>query len=490
MKDIDRMVMMYADGYSISAIAEALHVDRKTVRKYVRQEDFSEQFPVSPGRGSELDPFKSTIRGWLDDDARVRYKQRHTAERVYQRLQQEYGDRFTCSYSTVQRYIKELRAARPAQQTGTIELEWPPGTAEVDFGTADAYWQTGDSHPMEVKYLVVSFPFSNAAMYQYFPGETAECVTHGLQTIWQRLGGVPTRVIFDNATGIGRRMGDVIRYAELFERFKAHYGFEATFCNVDAGQEKGNVEANVGYLRRNLMVPVPVLGTWEAANTAALDTAPKLWTRHHYKKGLTVAQLFETDRQALRALPRKPFNPVRYLRVQTDGYGKFHLDAHHWYSSAPEWARQELVVEIGAFTVVPYTPDGTPITTHVRQYGAARTDTIDPRTTLYRLWRNPGAFRNSPLRHTLPDELVTTLDGYARTALKACLHALADVTERYGFDLAIQALEQAVQHEQIAYPDILVRATRMAQWPTDAPSSVDLHRYNSLIPQAETEVPS
>lgn len=52
---------------------------------------------------------------------------------------------------------------------------------------------------MEVKYLVVSFPFSNAALLQYFPGETAECVTEGLQAIWQRIGGVPSRVVFDNA---------------------------------------------------------------------------------------------------------------------------------------------------------------------------------------------------------------------------------------------------------------------------------------------------
>ena len=488
MQEIERIVAMYADGYNIAEIAAALDVDRKTVRKYVDQEDFSERFPESPCRPSQLDPFKPTIQGWLADDARVRHKQRHTAERVYQRLQDEYGDRFTCSYSTVQRYIKALRAARPAQQTGAIELEWPPGVAEVDFGTADAYWQPGDTHTTEVKYLVISFPFSNAALLQYFPGETAECVTQGLQAIWQRIGGVPSRVVFDNATGIGRRMGDVIRYAELFERFKAHYGFAATFCNPHAGQEKGNVEANVGYLRRNLMVPPPVLGDWEAANAAALEEVPKLWTRHHYKKGLPIAELFETDRQALRALPRKPFNSVRYLRVQTDGYGKFHLDAHHWYSSAPEWARQELVVEIGAFTVVPYTPEGTPITTHARQYGETRTDTIDPRTTLHRLWRSPGAFRNSPIRRTLPEDLVTTLDGYARTDLKACLQALADATERYGFDLAVQAVEQAVQHQQIAYPDILVRATRMAQWPHHETSSIDLNTYNSLIPSAETEV--
>lgn len=194
MKDIERMVVMYADGYNISEIAESLHVDRKTVRKYVDQEDFSEPFPEPPSRRSELDPFKSTIQGWLEDDARVRYKQRHTAERVYQRLQEEYGDRLTCSYSTVQRYIKQLRAARPARQTGTLELEWPPGTAQVDFGTADAYGQAGDSHPITVKYLVASFPFSNAALLQYFPGETAECVTEGLQAIWQRIGGVPARM--------------------------------------------------------------------------------------------------------------------------------------------------------------------------------------------------------------------------------------------------------------------------------------------------------
>lgn len=246
----------------------------------------------------------------------------------------------------------------------------------------------------------------------------------------------------------------------------------------------------MGYLRRNLMVPPPILRNWEAANEAALDVAPKLWTRHHYKHGLPIAQLFESDREELRALPRNLFNPVRYLWVETDGYGKFRLDAHHWYSTAPEWARQEIMVEIGALTVVPYTPEGTPITTHARQYGEVRTDTIDPRTTLHRLSRSPGAFRNSPLRRELPEALVTTLDSYARKDLKGCLQALAEVTERYGFDLAIHAVEGAVKHEQISYPDILVRATRMTQWPYADTKAVDLSAYNTLIPQLETEVPS
>lgn len=52
MKEIDRMITMFAEGYSITAIADALHVDRKTVRQYVDQEDFSEPFPGTPQSAS------------------------------------------------------------------------------------------------------------------------------------------------------------------------------------------------------------------------------------------------------------------------------------------------------------------------------------------------------------------------------------------------------------------------------------------------------
>ena len=483
MKEKQRMILLFAQGWSITAIAHELQVDRKTVRQYVQQEDFSETFPQTPARASKLDPFKPVIQEWLAEDARVRHKQRHTAERVHQRLQEEFPDTYVSSYSAVQRYVKAIRQERPRSETGTLELSGEPGVAPVDFGTADMYWQADDLTPQTVKYLTVSFPFSNAGVFQYFPGETAECVVHGLLNIFQWLGGVPPRMVFDNATGIGRRMGEVIRYAELFERFQAHYRFEATFCNPEAGYEKGNVEANVGYLRRTLMVPPPVLGDWTPANAAALAACVRLWPRPHYKKGLPIAELFETDRQALAALPARPFRPVRFTRVRTDGYGKFRLDHVHWYSSAPEWARHELVVEIGALTVVPYTPDGTPITTHVRQYGETRTDTIDPRTTLHRLSRNPGAFRNSSLRAVLPEGLVTTLDQYARDDLRGCLQALADLTDRYGFDHAQRALEEAVHAHHIAYADILVRGTHMAYWAPEEASAVDLTRYDEFIPE-------
>ena len=140
------------------------------------------------------------------------------------------------------------------------------------------------------------------------------------------------------------------------------------------------------------------------------------------------------------------------------------------------------------FTVVPYTPEGQPITTHPRQYGSTRTDTVDPRTTLRRLSQNPGAFRNSPVRALLPEALVRSLDHFAREDLRGCLKALADLTERFGFDHAQRALEAAVHAQQISRPDILVRGTRMACWEPTIESTIDLRQYDEAllgVPHAE-----
>ena len=42
-----------------------------------------------------------------------------------------------------------------------------------------------------------------------------------------------------------------------FVAFRSHWRFEAQFCTPAAGHEKGGVEGEVGYFRRNHWVPVP-----------------------------------------------------------------------------------------------------------------------------------------------------------------------------------------------------------------------------------------
>ena len=128
--------------------------------------------------------------------------------------------------------------------------------------------------------------------------------------------------MFDNATGIGRRRGEVVKETELFARLRTHYGFEATFCNPASGNEKGNVENKVGFIRRNLLTPIVEITTLEDANPSLLQDCEALQgNRVHYRKGRTTTELFRTDKEALRELPRAAFKAVSYQQARTDRYG-------------------------------------------------------------------------------------------------------------------------------------------------------------------------
>jgi len=305
---------LHQQGFGPSAIAARLGVDRKTVRKYLAQDDFSPPPPPlrTPGP-SKLDPYHGVIQQWLAEDTRTFHKQHHTAQRILERLQAECPD-FEGSYSLVQRYVKSLRT--PAPTTGTLELVWHPGECQVDFGTAEAVL---DGVPQTCKYLTVSFPYSNAGYLQLFGGETAECLLTGLHAVFERLGGVPPRLIFDNASAVGRKVAGEVRLTELLQRFQAHYGFAVTLCNPYSGYEKGHVENKVGYLRRHLLVPRPTVADLSAYNHALLARCEADWGRSHYKKHTPMATLVRDDQAALGPLPRVRFDPVRYVTVQTDG---------------------------------------------------------------------------------------------------------------------------------------------------------------------------
>ena len=111
-----------------------------------------------------------------------------------------------------------------------------------------------------MRHFVLDFPYSSIGPSQLMPGENAECTCQALRNLFEWLGGVPERIVYDNAAGVGRKWFDGIRLTRLFQALQAHYGFEYTFCNPYSGHEKGGVEARVGAVRRRLFVPVP--GVW------------------------------------------------------------------------------------------------------------------------------------------------------------------------------------------------------------------------------------
>jgi len=449
-------------GYRISQISKKTGSDPKTIRKYLAQDDFSPPVPIIKEMPSKLDSFKPIINEWITEDKKHWRKQHHTAKRVYDRLVEEHD--YQGSYNLVQRYLKKCRSQQ--LEKASLELVWDPGPAQVDFGEADFY---ENGKLLRKKYLTVSFPYSNDGYSQVFGGETAECVCQGLLDIFEFIGGVPPLLVFDNATGVGRRVGDAIHEAELFSRFRAHYHFRVRFCNPYSGWEKGNVERKVGYNRANLFVPVPHVTDIKNYNRRLLLRHEKKATELHYKKQIPINELFEEDRRALLMLPNKQFHVCRYEWLKADGYGKICMDGKHFYSTCPENARQKVLVGISAHTIDILTESGQIITTHRRTFSDGRTDISDYTTTLAVLMKNSGAWGNSGIRRETPDVLRSYMDTQPKGKLKDCLRIMNELTNQYGFKAATSAMEMAVSRGNINICDASVLAARITGYGIDTP---------------------
>lgn len=435
----------FDEGCTISAIAAKFGIDRKTARKYIEQESFNETPPPvrsKESRRPKLEPYVKRIDEWLQGDVKSRKKQRHTAKRVYERLKETYPD-FDCSYRTVASYVKERKREIYSDVRAALPLEHRAGEAQVDFGSADFY-ENGTL--CSGKYLNVSFPRSNAGYLQLFKGENRECLFEGLKAIFEHLGGVPTRLWFDNMSTVVTKVlkGGERNLNDAFLRFKEHHGFEATFCNANAGHEKGNVENKVGYHRRNLLVPVPELESLEEYNRELLRLCEEDHRREHYKRNGTIEALHREDKEALRPLPAVEFDCASYETVKTDLWGKFRMSGDHTYSTAPKHAGGRVLVRITASSVTPLDENHRPITTHRRLYGSWKQEEMDWLPYLTQLSRNPGALKYSGIWEMLPDTLQRYLDGKEKGGRREILRTLALLSERDGFERAVKSVSEAV----------------------------------------------
>ena len=155
--------LYYEQDKNLKEIAALMDLDWRTVRKYVDQDNFN-PVPPTPEKeeqhASKLNKFKPLINSWLSADLKAPRKQRHTAKRIHNRLPKE-AEGYNCSYRLLADYVsqrkKELRLKK---SEGFLPLIHYPGEAQADFGTADFYENGKLYH--EAKYLVLSFPCSNA----------------------------------------------------------------------------------------------------------------------------------------------------------------------------------------------------------------------------------------------------------------------------------------------------------------------------------------
>jgi transposase len=165
----------------------------------------------------------------------------------------------------------------------------------VDFGQALA---VVNGVECTVHFFALDLPHSDAIFVMAFPAESTEAFVEGHIRGFAYFDGVPRSILYDNTKlAVAQILGDGTRQkTRVFSELQSHYLFAKQFGRPAKGNDKGNVEGLVGYARRNFLVPVPRVGSWEELNQHLLAECSR--HRQHRVRGQqgTIAERFERDR--------------------------------------------------------------------------------------------------------------------------------------------------------------------------------------------------
>lgn len=286
----------------------------------------------------KIGPYVERIRQILKDDKLVPRKQRHTAKRIFERLQ---GEGYQGGYTVVKEVVREIEER---SQEVYMPLSHPPGEAQFDFGFALA--RVGGKL-RKVAFMVMALPYSDAMFVMAFERECTETFWEGHVQAFEFFGGVPTRIVYDNTkVAVAQIMGGSKerRLTKGFLELKSHYLFDHRFCQVRRANEKGVVEGLVKYARLNFMVPVPQVRDFKELNDHLRGMCEADQARRVRGKEGTKAQRLEDDLSAFLPLSAVRFEAARRASTTASSISLVRFDNND-YSVPVAYAHHPIVVK-------------------------------------------------------------------------------------------------------------------------------------------------
>lgn len=430
--------LYYDKGKTFSEIENATGHNYRTIRKYIECDDFNE-VKTKKSFNTKSDLIRPFVREVLTSDKNLRKKHRHTAKRIYERALAEHPDLCLIAERTFRNVVKDERLKIYNHKECFLDLDHPGGEAQVDFG--EIYIIRNETL-IKAHELVLSFPASNVGYCQITTSETMEALQEGLQTIFNHIGVVPTKIWFDQMAAACIRTkdkyGDAIP-TERFLRFATHYGFEPVFCNPNSGHEKGNVEKKVGYFRDNIFIPFLKCNDLELANTNVLKTCDKDNLKDHYKHQIPQYQIFEQEKTLMSTLTMASFDTAKYEKRRVNKYGHIPF-GKCTYSVSPRYINEYVWLKIMANHIIVLTDSYSEITRHKRSFDKGKTFTnwID---FIEVVLQRPKALKYSNFYKTLPDSWHVYTESLDKSQLKAALEFLKHCLIKDDITFAKKVLE-------------------------------------------------
>ena len=331
------------EGISQREAARRFGLSRTTVAKMLEfsvPPGYNRQKPVARPR---LDPYLGAINQMLLEDKGRPPKQRHTAQRIFERLQQEHG--YTGCATSVR---DDVRAQKQSQQEMFVPLSHPPGDAQVDFGEADVMM---GGVLKRVHYFALSLPYSDDTFVMAFPGETSEAFCEGHNHAFAHFGGVPRHIVYDNSKIAvarlfrdARRPGVQRQTTRIFRELQSHYLFEDRFARPRRGNDKGKVEGIVGYARRHFFVPLPRVRSFDEINAGLLERCQERRGRVLRGHKESIATRFERDREAFLPLPSCPYEACETVATRVTSLSLVRYRGND-YSVPTRYGHRDVVVK-------------------------------------------------------------------------------------------------------------------------------------------------
>ena len=449
------------ENLSAGQIATRLSLSETTVRRWLAEAGYRPR--RTREEGSVLDPYKAQV------DQLLR-KHDYTSMQLMQQIA-ELG--YDGSYSTLQRYVNEVR---PPRKTAYLELSFDPGeAAQVDFGCC-GHIPCGQ-YKRRLSVFVMVLCHSRMLYAEFIPCERLEHFLACHRNAFETFGGLPQRVIVDNCKCAVLRHSPygVVKFNPRYADFAGHYGFEPVACNPRSPNEKGRVENAVGYIKKNLM-PGRTFTSLEAANAALREWLDKVANvRLHGTTKKRPVDIFDAvERPVLQPLPVRPFDcSVVHMR-RADVRCRFSFDGNS-YSVPEPCAGQRLTVKASADRVLVYDRESL-VARHVRSYDRNQSIVDPDHAEGIRKQR-----RRAREQNLMRDFLA--LGGVAESFLKGLEHRqisprthlrhIMTLVEMHGREAVVEALTDALEFNAFRAEYVAHLVTLRSR--PDSPSGGTLH---------------
>jgi transposase len=305
---------------TVKGVARKLGVHRRMVREAL--EDAVPRPKRKPDRPKPaLGPVMEFIDGILVADRKAPRKQRHTAHRIHRRLKEAMPEHCV-SESSVRRYVNKRKPELGWTERETFVPQAYAWGVEAQVDWFEAYAELGGEQ-RKLQVFSMRSMASGGAFHRVYLRATQQAFLEAHEEAFAFFGGVFRQLRYDNLAAAVKKILRGYRREETsrFIAFRSHWGFASEFCTPGAGHEKGGVEGEAGYFRRNHWVPVPVAADLDELNRQMLALCHADEARRIAGHEQTVGAGMLIEREHLLPAAAQPFDLAEVSFPTVDGAG-------------------------------------------------------------------------------------------------------------------------------------------------------------------------